>query len=76
MEYEDEDEGWGMFPPEPEYPPIIPGELTACLGKAQEMRKECDHLKSTLDKALEKIRLTKRALDGAILTAKINYDTL
>lgn len=60
---EDEDEGWGMFPPEPEYPPIIPGELTSCLGKAQEIRKECDHLKSTLDKALEKIRLTKRALD-------------
>jgi hypothetical protein len=58
--YDDED-----YPSEPEYPPIIPGELTACLGKAQEMRKECDHLKSTLDKALEKIRLTKRVLDAA-----------
>ena len=56
--YEDED-----YPSEPEYSPIIPSELAACLGEAQEMRKECDRLKSTLDKALEKIRLTKRALD-------------
>ena len=65
MDYENEEESFSdMFPPEPEYPPIIPGELTVCLGRAQEMRKECDFLKSALDKALEKIRIIRCALDA------------
>jgi hypothetical protein len=63
VEYEDD--SWGMFPIEPEYPPIIPSELTSCLGEARKMNQEYDRLKSTLDKALKKIRLTKRALDAA-----------
>ena len=59
----DDDEYWGMFPPEHEYPPTIPAELTVCLGNVPKMTVECDRLKGTLNKALEKIRLTRRALD-------------
>jgi hypothetical protein len=72
MEDEIEEYYYGLWPKEPEYPPIIPAELKACLDKAPKMLNKLGELQDTLDRALVVLQSAQQAVEAELLSSQNN----